>query len=42
LPFDSLGPQHLAEFSKWVAISGALIVEPARAKALSEKIAAIQ
>jgi hypothetical protein len=42
LPFDALEKQHLAELAKWVGVSGALIIEPAKAKELSEKIGAIQ
>ena len=41
LGFDDLEPKHVAEFAKWVGISGALVIEPAKAKELADKIAAI-
>ena len=41
LAFDALEPKHVPELAKWVAISAALVVEPAKAKELSDKIGAI-
>jgi hypothetical protein len=41
LAFDAIEKKHLAELAKWVGISGALVVEPERAKELAGKIAAI-
>ena len=42
LGFDALEPRHLPDLAKWVNISGALVVEPAKAKELSEKIGALR
>lgn len=42
LAFDALEPKHLSELSKWVRISAALVVDPAKAKELAEKICAMQ
>ena len=39
LPFDTLDKQHLPELAKWVRISAKLLIEPAKATELSEKIA---
>ncbi len=41
LAFEALEQKHLADLAKWVAISGALVVDPAKAKELSAKIGAI-
>lgn len=41
LAFDAVEPQHLPELAKWVGISAALVVDPAKAKELSERIGAI-
>jgi hypothetical protein len=41
LPFDALAPEHVPDFAKWVGISSALVIEPAKAKELAAKIAAI-
>lgn len=41
LAFDALEQKHLPELAKWVAISGALVVDPAQAKELSDKIGAM-
>ena len=41
LAFDSLEPKHLADLAKWVNISAALVIEPAKAKELSDKISAM-
>jgi hypothetical protein len=41
LAFDALEQKHVADLAKWVAISGALVVDPAKAKELSAKIEAI-
>jgi hypothetical protein len=41
LPFDALEQKHVADLAKWVAISGALVVEPAKAKELAGKIGVI-
>jgi hypothetical protein len=41
LVFDSLEQKHLADLANWVLISGALVIEPAKAKELSAKIEAI-
>lgn len=41
LAFDDLEPKHLPELAKWVAISAALVVDPVKAKELSDKIGAI-
>jgi hypothetical protein len=41
LGFDDLEPKHVAEFAKWVGISGALVIEPAKAQELAAKIGAI-
>ena len=41
LAFDSLEPQHVAALAKWVNISGALVIDPVKAKELSEKIGSI-
>jgi hypothetical protein len=39
LAFDALDRQHLPELSKWIFISGKLIIDPAKAKELADKIA---
>ncbi|MFH0875522.1 MAG: hypothetical protein V1859_06275 [archaeon] len=41
LVFTSLEKKHIPEFAKWVRISAGLIIDPAKAKELSEKIAAL-
>lgn len=41
LAFADLQPQHIPELAKWVGISAALVIEPAKAKELAGKIAAI-
>ena len=41
LPFDKLEKKDLADMAKWINISGALIIDKAKAKELSEKIAAL-
>lgn len=41
LGFDDLEPKHVAELAKWVGISGALVIEPAKAKDLAVKIGAL-
>ena len=38
LPFDQLEKQHLLELARWVQISAGLVIEPAKAKELAEKI----
>ena len=42
LAFDALEPQHLADLANWVRVSGALVVDPAKAAELSQKIVAIK
>jgi hypothetical protein len=42
LAFDALEPTHLADLANWVRVSGALVIEPAKAAELSEKIGAIR
>lgn len=41
LAFEALESKHVADLAKWVGISGALVVDPAKAKELSSKIASI-
>jgi hypothetical protein len=40
--FDSLLPQNLEDLAKWTRISAALIIDPAKAKELSDKILAMK
>lgn len=41
LALDGLAPEHLPELSRWVGVSAALVIEPAKAKELAEKIGAL-
>ena len=41
LPLEMLEKQHLPELAKWVRISAALLIEPAKAKELADKIGAL-
>jgi hypothetical protein len=38
LAFDTLDRQHLPDLAKWVYTSGKLIIDPTKAKELSDKI----
>ncbi len=38
LPLDALEKQHLPELTRWVQVSASLVMEPAKAKELAEKI----
>jgi hypothetical protein len=41
LAFNALGKQHLPELSKWVNLSAGLLINPAKAKELADKISAL-
>ena len=41
LTLDALEPRHLPELAKWVNISAALLIDPAQAKELSQKISTL-
>lgn len=41
LPFDEVEKDNLLDLSKWVNISGSLIIQKDKAKELADKIAAL-
>ena len=41
ISFDAIQKSDLPELAKWINISGALIIDKAKAKELSEKIASL-
>jgi len=42
LHFENLQKNHLAELAKWINISAGLLIDPEKARVLSEKILKLQ